>query len=224
MKCYTEKQYKRRKIKKRIIRWSVFIAIIVGIVCYFNFYVNPIILTTNTATIKAKTVEVVNLSISNVLSNNSSDDLIKITYDSDGNVSSIVANTVLANKLNTMIVDNCQTNLSDMTMLNFSVPLGTFSGMPFLNGLGPKITIKMTPVGSISTKFNSVFTSQGINQTCHQIYLNITANISVLLPGVDKTVKVTTQYLISESIIVGKVPQVYFGSNNTLNSQLNLVP
>lgn len=224
MKCITEKQAKRRKIRKRCIRISVFLAIIIGIICYFNLYVNPIILTSNTARIKAKTVEIVNISISDILEQTNGDNLVNITYDSEGNVTSITANTILANKLNTQIVENCQNNLSDMTMLNFSVPLGSFSGIPLLNGLGPKITIKMTPVGSINTKFNSIFTSQGINQTCHQIYIDITANISVLLPGVDKTVTVNTQYLISESIIIGKVPQVYFNSNNTLNSQLNLIP
>lgn len=199
--------------------------LIVGIFAYFNNYVNPAIVQTNIAVIKAKTNETINSSVTSSLnSKDLYDDLISIKYDTDGNISSISANSFNANKINNQILTDCQEKLGNTSDLSFDVALGCFSGIPIFNNVGPKIKIKMLPIGNVQSSFKSNFTSLGINQTYHAIYLNYTVSVSILLPGFDKNVTVSSQILIGESIIVGKVPQVYFGSNNLLNSQLNLAP
>lgn len=224
-KVYNKSQYKKKKWQKRLIWLVIIVLLIVGIFAYFNRYVNPTIVRTNIAVIKSKTNDIVNSSIvSSLTDRNLYDDLITIKYDSDGNITSISANSFSANKINNQILTDCQNKLNNSTSFSFDVALGCFSGIPLLNNIGPKIKIKMLPIGNIQSSFKSNFTSVGINQTYHTISLNYTINVSVLLPGFDKDVTVSSQILIAESIIVGKVPQVYFGSNNTLNSQLNLVP
>ena len=220
-----DKQYKKKKRRKRIIWLTIIILLVVGIFAYFNNYVNPMIVQTNIAVIKAKTNDIINSSVATSLnSQDLYDDLISIKYDTDGNIASISANSFNANKINNQILTDCQNKLSNTTDLSFYVSLGCFSGVPLLNNIGPKIKIKMLPIGNIQSSFKSNFTGVGINQTYHTISLNYTINVSVLLPGFDKNVTVSSQILIGESIIVGKVPQVYFGSNNTLNNQLNLIP
>ena len=215
----------KSKKKKRLVVFLIIISLILfGVFLYINIYVNPIIIQTNQAVIKATTINVINDSVSSSISKDNFDDLLQIHYDNDGNITAITANSLLANRLNNTIINDCQTALSDIKKLNFSVPLGTFSGIKLLNGVGPSVSIKMMPVGNVETKFFSEFSSQGINQTNHKLYLNINANISVLLPGIDTSIKVKTQILLCESVIVGKVPQVYLGNNNVLNNQLNLVP
>ena len=63
----------------------------------------------------------------------------------------------------------------------------------------------------------------GINQTLHRIFLNIDAQLSVVIPGVDVTVNTETEVLLAESVIVGKVPDTYLQSDK-LDEMLNLVP
>lgn len=218
-------QYKKKKRRKRIIWLTIVILLAIGIFAYFNNYVNPTIIKTNIAVIKAKTNETINSSITTSLSNKDLyDNLISIKYDADGNITSITANSFNANKINNQILTDCQNKLSNTTDLSFDVALGCFSGVPLLNNIGPKIKIKMLPIGNIQSSFKSSLTSLGINQTYHAIYLNYTVSVSVLLPGFDRNVTISSQILIGESIIVGKVPQVYFGNNSTLNNQLNLAP
>ncbi|MBQ0017353.1 MAG: sporulation protein YunB [Clostridiales bacterium] len=216
---------KKKKLKKLLI-WLVIITLIItAIVCYFNYYVNPIILTSNEAVIKSKTISILNSAVQSAFNEDTTyNDLVNITYDTQNNIQSITANTQKVNLLNSNISLNCQDKLNDIENLNFNVPLGTFTGLPILNGIGPKITLNMMPIGSVESKYKSVFTSVGINQTHHEIYIILSANISVLLPGNNSTVKVMTEVLIAESIIVGEVPEVYFGANNLLNTQLNLIP
>lgn len=224
-KVCNNSQYKRKKRRKKIIWLTMVILLVIGIFAYFNNYVNPTIVKTNIAVIKAKTNETINSSVATSLnSKDLYDDLISIKYDADGNITSISANSFNANKINNQILTDCQNKLNNTTDLSFYVALGCFSGVPLLNNVGPKIKIKMLPIGNIQSSFKSNFTSLGINQTYHAIHLNYTLSISVLLPGFDRNVTVSSQILIGEGIIVGQVPQVYFGNNSSLTSQLNLVP
>jgi len=78
------------------------------------------------------------------------------------------------------------------------------------SGRGPKIPIKIVPLGTVSTSFSNQFTAAGINQTRHQIMMDIVVDISILLPGYQTGTQVTTQVTIAETVIVGAVPDSYF--------------
>ena len=58
----------------------------------------------------------------------------------------------------------------------------------------------------------SEFEEAGINQTRHKIFLNVIADMRVILPGVDKTISTCTEVLVCESLLVGKVPQIYLSN------------
>ena len=84
--------------------------------------------------------------------------------------------------------------------------------------MGPKITVKMQQIGNITTSYESEFESAGINQTRHKIYLNMTATMRVIVPFNSKEVEVTCQIPVSDTIIVGKIPETAItmnGSNST---------
>ena len=56
--------------------------------------------------------------------------------------------------------------------MEISVPLGTLSGITFFGGVGPNITVRCIPVGSVNVSFKSVFTAAGINNTLHSIVMS----------------------------------------------------
>ena len=84
-----------------------------------------------------------------------------------------------------------------------------FSGVDFLSGYGKKINIKTLAVTSVDCDFYSEFNSVGINQTIHSIFVNVKCEIEVFnFPK--KTVKeFETKVLICQSVLVGKVPEIY---------------
>jgi len=90
-------------------------------------------------------------------------------------------------------------------------------------GRGPNIKLKVSPIGAVSCTFSSKFENAGINQTNHKIYLTITSNIGIIMPLLSVKYQQQQQVLISESIIVGLVPEVYLYSDN-LDNLLNFVP
>ena len=102
-----------------------------------------------------------------------------------------------------------------------SVPLGAFTGLPFLAGVGPQISIKMLPIGVMSLAFDNLFTSVGINQTNHSIYVKLSASVSLVLPAYKASVDSETNVLISQCVIVGKVPNTYLGKSEQIDFAIN---
>ena len=104
-----------------------------------------------------------------------------------------------------------------------NVNIGTFTGIPFLIGRGPVIKLKLVPIGVVNSNFDSEFNSVGINMTKHSLFLYINIHVSVALPVQAYDIYTTNQVLLAESIIVGKVPEVYL-NGGSLGKSLNLVP
>ena len=87
-----------------------------------------------------------------------------------------------------------------------------------LSGRGPGVKIRISSIGNIDTNLNSEFTSQGINQTLHRIYVDISCNVKVLTPFKDIERKITNKVLLAENVIFGNIPDTYYnleGLNGT---------
>ncbi len=67
----------------------------------------------------------------------------------------------------------------------------------------------MQSVGTATARLDNQFSSAGINQTRHKIWLEMRAVVRLVLPTGAKAVDVQTQILIAESIIVGDVPDSF---------------
>ena len=95
--------------------------------------------------------------------------------------------------------------------------------MALLEGLGPGITVRMLPVGSVTTDFKAEFTSAGINQTRHRIYLEAVARVDLVLPNGAQSIAIRAQIPVAESIIIGEVPESYVDVADN-DDMLNLIP
>lgn len=217
------KKSKNKKTKGRIVLFSL-LFFLVGILLYLNYVVNPVIIELSQSKVNAMAQKAVSSSIYEVIKDSSIyESLINITRDENGQIVFISSNTVQVNMLTRELVKNAQTKLDVMGQNGIDIPIGSFSGMPIFVGRGPNVNIKLLPIGSISGNFISKFTTAGINQTNHRIYLNVTSNISVILPTDSKLVKTSTQVMICESIIIGEVPETYLMTTN-IGDMMDLIP
>ena len=117
-----------------------------------------------------------------------------------------------------------ETYIEKMGEQDVKIPIGTLSGSPLLAGKGFKVTIRVLPLGSVKCQFVSEFETAGINQTRHKIYLDVVATISIVLPTSQSIVKTNTPVLVSESIIVGKVPDTYLTAGSIFGQDYDLTP
>ena len=197
--------------QKVFVGFLIFFFLVFLLLNHLNANVNPIIISVSEARVRSLSNRAVNDAIGEVVSSELVyENLIKITEDSEGKISLIQANPIAINALTKQLMQATLTNLENMGTTGVPIPIGSFSGLTVLNGMGPKVTIKIFPVGSVNSSFVSEFRSAGINQTNHKIYVNMETNVSLVLPLATKKITTVTQMLICESIIIGVVTEIYF--------------
>ena len=215
------KKTRNESSKRKLI--FVFFIMVLFLIYYF-FVASPVIKTYSAQETKAVTEKAINLAVSNVINRTLSyDSLIDINYSQTGEIVSFSANQYEINTITREIVKETQYQMNSLGQDGLKLNIGTFSGIPFFIGVGPEIKLNLVPIGVVSTNFDSKFSSVGINMTKHSLFLYINVHVSIVLPIQSYDIKTTNQVLLAESIIVGKVPEVYL-NGQTLGKSLNLVP
>jgi sporulation protein YunB len=210
-------------------KWIVIIILAVLVILYIvlDSLIRPTILTLAESRLKAIAVSAMNNAVRDTIGKSgiTYTDLIYIQKDGEGNITMINANTVLMNELAADTAMAAQNNILNAGEQGISIPLGTVFGGPLLTGRGPAIVVKFEPTGSVTTNIEDELDAAGINQTSHKIYFILNASIKIVVGNISQTVEVSSEVLISETIIVGKVPQTYLHLNGTESSGLlNLLP
>lgn len=220
-----EKTKKKLSGKQKVYFFvAIFLLIVVCALLYLNYVVNPVVISMSESKVRSLATKAVNASVYEIVgSGDIYDSIITITKNNDGDVAMVQANAVQINQIAQELTRLATTNLESIGQQGIDIPIGTFSGLPILVGRGPSVNVKMIPIGQISSSFKSVFSNAGINQTNHRIYVTITSKVSVVLPTANQTVETSTQVLICENIIIGKVPETYLHSDS-LDEMMNLIP
>lgn len=213
-----------KKLKKLIV--LSLIVLTIAIVCiYMLNSVSPTIVAFSEAKIKSLTTAAVNSAIFEVMVEPISyGELVTIEKNSNDEITLIAANSMIINKLARDMAQSTETYIEKMGEQDVKIPIGTLSGSPLLAGKGFDVTVKVLPIGSVKCQFVSEFESAGINQTRHKIYLDVVATVSIVLPTSQSTVKTNTPVLVSESIIVGKVPDTYLAAGSIFGQDYDLTP
>lgn len=136
-------------------------------------------------------------------------DMVTVSKNSKGNITSIQTNTMNVNLLKAQAVKQIGNRLENYRNQSFQVPLGTLVGWQFVTGKGPKVSFDIQSAGNVNAQLHNSFTSAGINQTKHQIILTVTVDVVVLFPGYSTTVNITTDFIVADTIIVGEIPDTY---------------
>ncbi len=189
------------------------------LIVYIECVVNPIVVEATRQAIFSLSTSAVSDAVYDVLNdgNVTYDDIVELKLDDDGNVTFLTLQTVTLNMIARRFYQVAQVYLDKMGKTGVDVSVGTFTGIPILNGVGPKVNLKLVSIGAMTSEFKSNFDSAGINQTHHSIFVRLFASVSVILPAFSKTIDSVTEVLIAESVIVGKIPQVFMGENSSLS-------
>ncbi len=219
-------RYKRKRVPKKakilIIVGAVLAAVIVAVV-FFQKNVTKILYRLSEASVQSMTVLSVNEAVSETLERIDYDSLITVTHGSDGAVTGISANAQNVNLLARTTATLSMANLSARSKNGIKVPVGAFTGIEFLAGFGPKVTFKIISVSRVSCEFESAFSSAGVNQTRHSVYMDVEATVTVVMPSGSKEISSVTEVLVAESVIVGEVPDVFL-QGDIFGERYDLVP
>ena len=121
----------------------------------------------------------------------------------------IQPNTIILNQMMADTTIETTKALDKLSIDTIEIPLGQITGSKILAGYGPKMKVKIIPVGQVYVDVLNKFDAAGINQTRHLIYFNISSKVKVAVPFINEEINVSTTIPLAESIIIGEVPETY---------------
>ena len=81
------------------------------------------------------------------------------------------------------------------------------------SGTGPKIPVTLASTGFTEADIESSFKSGGINQTVHSVSMRVKTTVNVILPYGITSVSLETAVPVTETVIVGNVPDIFAGNS-----------
>lgn len=127
----------------------------------------------------------------------------------DGAVATLEADSGKLSALRTDLLAEITRQVESLDSKELAVPLGSLTGWTLLSNRGPSIGVEVLAVSIPSAEFRSSFQAAGVNQTLHRATLEVSVEVTLLLPGGTTVENVDLSLPVSEIVVVGEVPQTY---------------
>lgn len=175
------------------------------------WHLKPVMTSMATARVSNLVNRIVSAAVNEAVENGGIDyqNFVIFEKDETGHITALRSNVAEVNRMQGQITDEILHRLSEVATSELEIPLGTLTGSALLAGRGPSLFVRMQAVGSASAAFRNQFTAAGINQTRHQIFLDVDVYMSILLPGMKTSTRVSNEIAVAETVIVGGVPDTY---------------
>ena len=202
--------FKRRRPFKTVFFLIFVTVMLMGGIWFADYRLKPVINEIAQARAVQLATDLVNKSIQKQISEEDTryQDFVSIHKDNDGRIVMMQANTVKVSRTAANITLAVEKSLEELKTQDIYIPAGQVSGMTLLANYGPKVKLKIMPVGTVQADIVDKFEQAGINQTRHKIYLRFRTNVRIMVPLLTKETEVATTVPLAESIIVGQVPNV----------------
>ncbi len=135
--------------------------------------------------------------------------MVLLEKDNAGRVTALKTNIGEVNRLKTRILDMVNQEIEDLDIEELGIPLGSLIMPALFSGKGPLLPVRVLSVRNSDATFRNRFSQAGINQTLHQIIMDVTVQISILTPAGVEFVDASSEVVVAETVIVGIVPNSY---------------
>lgn len=195
------------------------------IVCLFNMYTRPVILQHSTNLVQYTATRAINDAVQDKIYKNRAEyeSLVVLERDNESRVTALKTDTISINRIKTEIVNTLYDKVNTLESTSLNIPIGTLLAPDYFGGMGPKLHIGMSGLGLADAEFISAFTQAGINQTRHNIILEVHAKVNVLTLFGHCTTTITSRFNVTDTVIVGTVPEQYTYIDDTEQSLLGKI-
>ena len=136
-------------------------------------------------------------------------DLVTLERNSAGQVTVLTTDSAKMNALRAQILGSVLDKVESLDCEDLSVPLGSVTGLAAASDWGPDLPVRVLAAAAPEASFRNVFTSEGINQTLHQVMLDVQVDLTLLIPGSAVDTSVDAQVCVAETLLLGQVPDTY---------------
>lgn len=146
------------------------------------------------------------------------DRIVYFEKDLNGKITALKTNIGEINHLKTDILNIINGQILALDAVDIGIPVGSLFLPEFFSGRGPTIPVHILAVRNSDADFSSNFRQAGINQTLHQLVMEVTVDAAVLVLGQTDTFSVSSQIVVAETVIVGDVPNAFIQTEGVASS------
>lgn len=200
-----------RRTRRRSWPLLVLLALLVGLGVFLDRAVGPLVRELAKARVENRASYIINESIQELLENGevNYENIVFLEKDVNGAITALKTNIAEVNRLKTQILSVVDTMLLDLDVNEVGLPLGSLILPELFSGTGPRLPVKVLSISSSDAEFRNLFTEAGINQTSHQIMMDVVIDMTILTPTGTESVEAVSSVVVAETVIVGGVPQSY---------------
>ncbi len=197
---------KRRASAHR--RIAVLLLLLAGLIGFLDVRTSSWMLTYGEHQARAWVTEIVSGTVADTLREQPSDP-VALQRDAAGNVTSLQTDTAAVSELQAAVVERLAATFDSGADVSFSVPIGTLLGGAWTSGRGPELTFYLRLDGAALVSPRETFSTAGINQCCHTVYLDVQMQFLLMAAGRQQTMEITVPTVVSQTVLVGGVPGTY---------------
>ncbi len=134
------------------------------------------------------------------------DRLVYFEKDLNGRITALKTNISEVNRLKTDILNIINDEILAIDSSDIGIPLGSIFLTELFSGRGPVIPVHILAIRNADANFVSHFSQAGINQTLHQVTMDVGIDVAVLVLGRTISFSMTSEVIVAETVIVGEVP------------------
>ena len=128
--------------------------------------------------------------------------------DASGNITALKSDMAHINALSSELIRDIVA-VWESGLFDIVIPFGNLTGINIMSGRGPMVPAKVVMLTSSGASFKNSFSSAGINQTKHEIWLEVSVDADIFIPWNCVRTTVVSEILIAETVVVGRVPDTY---------------
>ena len=147
------------------------------------------------------------------------DRIVYFEKDLDGRITALKTNMTEVNRLKTDILNIINDEILALDTSDLGIPVGSLFLPEFFSGKGFNIPVHILSIRNSDANFTSHFSQAGINQSLHQLIMEVSVDVAVLVLGETGSFTVTSEVVIAETVIVGEVPQTYLQTGGYYGSE-----
>ncbi|MBQ7129917.1 MAG: sporulation protein YunB [Oscillospiraceae bacterium] len=147
------------------------------------------------------------------------DRIVYFEKDLDGRITALKTNMSEINRLKTDILNIINDEILALDTSDIGIPMGSLFLPEFFSGKGPSIPVHILSIRNSDAAFSSAFSQAGINQTLHQLTMEVSVDVAVLVLAETRSFTVNSAVVVAETVIVGNVPQTYLQTGGNYESQ-----
>lgn len=240
MRMNLRKNKKKNNVLVVLIIISIFL--VVSLFSFINYYSKkalPLLVSYAEAEAKKLIILVINKAVTKQISNVDTNDIFEVTYNNNGEVilvdfnskrTSIALSTITSlveinlraieeGRIDMIELPDNSLDAFDTELLEkgiiLEVPLGVISNSALLTNLGPRVPVKLSLIGDVSSGFSTDVEEYGINNALITLNIDVSVNAKIVLPFVSDEMNISASIPIAMKVIQGKIPEYYLNGFTT---------